>query len=327
MAKRWLLAALLLLLVALAAFLALQRRAPAPAKPLQPLTLMLDWFPNADHVPLYVAQQKGWFEDQGLQVTFQVPAATADPLKLAAAGQVDLAVNYQPEVVIARSEGLPVVSIGVLVEHPLTTVLFLKDSGIQHPSDLSGRKIGYAVPHLQEILFRAFAEKNGIRNYELVNVGFDITPALLTHRVDAVIGAYRNYEKNELELEGHPAGFFPLEKYGLPDFYELVIITSEATLKAKRPALRAFVQTLQRAIDYCRAHPDSALALYFAANPEVRKDLDRKAFFDTLPLYAHTQVQDSTQWQAFVDFALQYGLIRKAPEPPLFVNLVAGETP
>ncbi len=323
MAKRWLTVIVVLILGALAAFLALRKPAPAPEQ--TPLTLMLDWFPNADHVPLYVAQQKGWFEQAGLQFTFQVPAATADPLKLAAAGQVDLAINYQPEVVIARSEGLPVVSIGVLVEHPLTTVLFLKDSGIEKPQDLSGRTIGYAVPHLQEILFKAFAEKNGITDYRLQNVGFDITPALLTHRVDAVIGAYRNYEKNELELEGHPAGFFPLEQYGIPDFYELVVITSEATLKAKRPALRAFVETLQRAIDYCRAQPDSALALYFAANPDVRKDLDRKAFFDTLPLYAHSQVQDPDRWNTFVDFALEYGLIQKRPTPPLFVNLVEAQ--
>ncbi len=299
------------------------RQPGAPPRAAQHLTLMLDWFPNADHVPLYVAQQLGWFQQAGLDLEIQVPAATADPLKLVAAGQVDLAFNYQPEVVIARSEDLPVVSIGVLVEHPLTTVLFLKDSGIQKPQDLSGRRIGYAVPHLQEILFKAFAEQNGITDYQLVNVGFDITPALLTHRVDAVIGAYRNYEKNELELEGHPAGFFALEEHGIPDFYELVVITSDTTLQRRKAALRAFVETLQRAIDFCRAHPDSALHLYFTANPEVRKDLDRKAFFDTLPLYAHSQVQDPEHWATFVDFALQYGLIEKRPKPPLFVNLVA----
>jgi len=323
MAKRWIWI-LALLLVAVLILVGTLRKPPASPQQV-PLTLMLDWFPNADHVPLYVAQQLGWFQQQGLDLEIQVPAATADPLKLAAAGQVDLAINYQPEVVIARSEGLPVVSIGVLVEHPLTTVLFLKDSGIQEPKDLSGRKIGYAVPHLQEILFRAFAEKNGITDYELVHVGFDITPALLTRRVDAVIGAYRNYEKNELELEGHEAGFFALEEYGIPDFYELVVITSEATLQEKRPALQAFVQVLQKAIDFCRAHPDSALSLYFAANPEVRKELDRKAFFDTLPLYAHRQTQDPERWNAFVDFAIQYGLIEKRPKPPLFVNLLEAQ--
>ncbi len=290
---------------------------------LTPVKVMLDWFPNADHVPLYVAQQKGFFEDEGLQVEFQVPANPADPLKLTAAGKVDVAINYQPEVVIARSEGLDVVSIGVLVEHPLTTILFLKDSGIQNPKDLEGKKIGFAVPHLQEILFQAFADYNGIQKYELINVGFNITPSLLTHKVDAVIGAYRNYEKNELELEGKPAGFFALEENGIPDFYELVFITNSKTLNAKKSVLQGFLRAVQRAIDFCRTHPEEALQLYFQANPDVRKDLDRKAFEDTLPLYAHRQVQDEEIWERFTDFAIQYKLVEKRPEGPLYVNLLA----
>ncbi len=290
---------------------------------LTPLKVMLDWFPNADHVPLYVAQQKGFFEDEGLQVEFQVPANPADPLKLTAAGKVDVAINYQPEVIIARSEGLDVVSIGVLVEHPLTTILFLKDSGIQSPKDLEGKKIGFAVPHLQEILFRAFADYNGIQKYELINVGFNITPSLLTHKVDAVIGAYRNYEKNELELEGKPAGFFALEENGIPDFYELVFITNSKTLNAKKSVLQGFLRAVQRAIDFCRTHPEEALQLYFQANPDVRKDLDRKAFEDTLPLYAHQQVQDAEIWKRFTDFAVQYKLVERRPEGPFYVNLLA----
>jgi len=287
-----------------------------------PLKVMLDWFPNADHVPLYVAQQKGFFEDEGLQVEFQVPANPSDPLKLTAAGKVDLAINYEPEVVIARSEGLDVLSIGILVEHPLTTILFLKDSGIKTPKDLEGKRIGFAVPHLQEILFKAFADYNGLRNYQLVNIGFNITPSLLTHKVDAVIGAYRNYEKNELELEGQPAGFFALEENGIPDYYELVFITNSTVLSQKRAALKGFLRAVQRAIDFCREHPDEALTLYFKANPDVRKDLDRKAFEDTLPLYAHSQIQKGEVWETFTKFAVRYKLVDTPPQGPLFVNLV-----
>lgn len=286
-----------------------------------PIKLMLDWFPNADHVPIYVAQQLGFFDEEGIDLSIQVPANPSDPLKLIAAGKVDVAVNYQPEVVISRSQGLDVISIGILVEHPLTTILFLKESGIKKPSDLTKKTIGYAVPHLQEILFRAFADQNGVTDYKLINIGFNITPSLLTGKVDAVIGAYRNYEKNEIELEGRETGFFALEKHGIPDFYELVFISNSKTIESKKTLLEGFLKAVQKAIDFSRQYPDSALKLYFNANPDVRKDLDRRAFFDVLPLYAHSQIQNPEIWQRFVEFSVQYGLIDKVPEPPLYRNI------
>lgn len=286
------------------------------------LRFMLDWFPNADHVPIYVAQQLGYFDEEGIDLRVQVPANPSDPLKLIAAGKVDIAINYMPEVVISRSQGLDVISIGILVEHPLTTILFLQESGIKNPSDLSNRTIGYAVPHLQEILFNAFAEHNHVTNYRLVNIGFNITPSLLTRKVDAVIGAYRNYEKNEIELEGKKTGFFALEEHGIPDFYELVFISSSKTLKEKGSILTGFIKAVQRAIDFSKHNPDSALKLYFKANPDVRKDLDRKAFYDVLPLYARSQIQNPTKWKRFVEFSLKYGLVDEVPKPPLYRNIV-----
>ncbi len=289
------------------------------------VSLMLDWFPNADHVPIYVAQQTGIFEKHGLKVDILVPAETADPLKIAATGKVDIAINYMPEVIIARSEGLKVKSIGVLVEHPLITVLYLKESGIKTPADLKGKRIGYAVPHLQEILFRAFARYNGLKDsdYELINIGFNITPSLLSHKVDAVIGAYRNYEKNEVELEGKEPGVFLLEKNGIPDFYELVFISSDKKIEEKRDALKRFVMAIDEAIKWTRGNPEKALKLYFKANPDVRKKLDQKAFYDTIDLYAHTQVQSYEKWDKFIKFALKEGIIKKPVRPEdVFVNLV-----
>ena len=117
---RWMTAALLLILPAGAAA--------------ETLTLMLDWFPNVDHLPVYVARHRGLFEKEGLEVRILSPSETSDALKLAAAGKVDLAVSYAPQTVIAAAGGLEVVAVGRLIGHPLTTLLFLRGKGIEKPA-------------------------------------------------------------------------------------------------------------------------------------------------------------------------------------------------
>ena len=291
----------------------------------QDVTLMLDWFPNADHVPIYAAQEMGLFTKHGLKVDILAPADPSDPLKLVAAGKYPLAVNYQPSVTIARSQGLPVKAIGILVEHPLNTISFLKSSGIKTPSDLKGRKIGYAVGPLDVVLFETIARNAGLKkeDYELINIGFNITPSLLSGRIDAVIGAYWNYEINELALEGKEAGYFPLEKHGVPDFYELVFITNDSVLKAQPKIVVQFMTAMQQAIAWTKANPDKALELYFKANPDVRKELDARAFRATLPVFATTQAQSAQKWEVFAEFALKQGLITKKVESStLFQNVL-----
>jgi len=290
------------------------------------VTLMLDWFPNADHVPLYAAQQKGMFKQHGLEVELLAPADPNDPLKLVAAGKYPFAINYQPSVTIARSQGLPVKAIGVLVEHPLNTISFLKESGIKTPSDLKGKTIGYAVGPLDVVLFETIARNAGLQkeDYELINIGFNITPSLLSGKIDAVIGAYWNYEINELALEGKDAGYFPLEKHGVPDFYELVFISNDTFLKEHPETAKRLMMAMRQAIQFTKDHPDDALAAYFKANPDVRKALDEKAFRATLPVFATTQTQSEAKWQTFAEFALKAGLIEKpVVASELFQNMLA----
>jgi len=282
-----------------------------PVSGAEKLSLMLDWYPNVDHLPIYTAQQKGYFSEGGIEIEILTPSDTSDALKLAAVGNVDLAITYTPQTLVGAAEGLPVKVVGRLVGRPLSTLLYLDKSGIESPADLNGKRIGYTVPGMMDVLTDAFAEINGIKDYKLVNIGFTIVQALTAGRVDAVMGAYRNYESVELTRLGYPHGFFALEQWGIPEYDELVFIAGARTLSTKAQLLKAFCDAVDKGIEYATAHPSKALALYLEAVPEALKDLEEAAFTETLPLYAQDQVLDVERWQCFADFALTHRLIEK----------------
>jgi len=274
------------------------------------LKLMLDWFPNVDHLPIYVAREKGYFSDQGIEVSIISPSETSDGLKLAASGSMDIAVSYQPQTIIAADQGLAIKVIAPLVVHPLTTLLFLEGKGIKEPSDLSNKKIGYTVPGLMDVLLDAFATINKIQGYTPVNVGFTILPALVSNKVDAVMGPFKTYETVGIAQHGYKAEFFELEKWGIPDYEELIFVCSQETLKEQQTAVKGFVKAIEKALTYTKNHPEDALATYLSAVPEADKKIETLAFDLTRPYFAIKSGHDLNNWQAFADFALEYGLIK-----------------
>ncbi len=273
------------------------------------LTLMLDWFPNIDHLPIYVAQEQGLFAAKGLEVEIITPSETADGLKLAASGNVDLAVSYEPQTIIAAAAGVEVKVVGRLVQHPLTTLLFLKDKGITVPGDLEGKKIGYTVPGLMDIMLKAFMSINGVENYEAINVGFTIVPALVSGSVDAVMGPFKTYETVTMAQQNLKAGYFELEKWGIPDYEELIFVSGAKTLARKEIAIKHFVQAVETATSFMRQHPQEALQIYLKALPEADVRVETDAFELTLPFYAAPGGSDVAAWQNFADFSLKHGLI------------------
>jgi putative hydroxymethylpyrimidine transport system substrate-binding protein len=283
----------------------------SPSDAAQRLSLLLDWFPNVDHLPIYVARQQGFFADEQLEIEILSPSETSDAVKLVATGKVDLAVSYEPQAIIAAARGLEVVVFGRLIEHPLTTLLFLKGKGIETPKDLEGKKIGYTVPGLMDALLEAFAKLNGIQSYSAVNVGFTIVQSLTAGKVDAVMGPFKTYETVKMAQRGYDVGYFELENWGIPDYDELVFLTSKDTMTARKSSLEAFARVIDRAIDYVRANPETALEDYFKAVPEADRDTETEAFKLTLPYYATSQKLDTKRWQQFADFALKYGLIEE----------------
>ena len=275
------------------------------------LTLMLDWFPNIDHLPIYVAQEKGLFKEKGLEVEIISPSETADGLKLAASGNVDMAVSYEPQTIIAASAGLDVKVVGRLVEHPLTTLLFLKSDKIKTPKDLEGKKIGYTVPGLMDVMLKAFMSINGVKDYEPVNVGFTIVPALVAGNVDAVMGPFKTYETVTMAHQNLEADYFELEKYGIPDYEELIFVCGAKILSQKEAGIKAFIEAVEAATAYMREHPEDALKTYLAALPEADTHVETDAFKLTLPFYAAPGGSDAVAWQRFADFSLEHGLIEK----------------
>jgi putative hydroxymethylpyrimidine transport system substrate-binding protein len=293
-----------------------------------PITFMLDWFPNPDHVPLYAAQAEGYFAQEGLRVAMQVPANPDDPLKLTAAGRVDVAVNYEPNLIVARAQTLPIRSIGLLIDHPLNTVMFLKRAGIRSPKDLVGKRVGFSVTGLEDAFIDQIMHSDGAAesNVKMVNVSFDLVPALLTHKVDAVVGAYRNVERVQIELQGQAVGMFELEKYGVPSFYELVLITSDQRLAQRRSALERFVRAVSRGIAFTLASPDAAFADYVHANihgnPKINDEFNRRSFRATLPYYARSQVQAGARWDDFDRWlAAHKAIASTVPVDQLYTNL------
>lgn len=276
----------------------------------QRIRLVLDWFPNVDHLPLYVARGMGLFEREGLSVELISPSETTDAVKLVASGAAEMAISYAPQVLVAASEGLPLKVVGRLVGSPLSTVLFVKGRGIQRPSDLEGKRVGYTVPGMMDVMARAFLKAAGVKGADLVHVGFQIVQPLASGAVAAVVGGFRNYEFVKMRMEGLEPGAFHLEEWGIPHYDELVFVANPSWAESHRGVVDSFRRALEASVRELDGSPERALRLYFEQLPEAPRDLEREAFAVTLPLYARSQEIEAQRWEALRDFLLREGLLR-----------------
>jgi putative hydroxymethylpyrimidine transport system substrate-binding protein len=256
---------------------------------LQKVSLMLDWYPNAVHSFLFVAQEKGYFKEQGLEVDIQMPADTNDPLKLVAANQIDMAMSYLPQVLVARGEDIPVQSFGAIVRHPLNQLMVPSDGSIQSPKDLAGKTIGYPSIPLDEAIIQTMVKTDGgnAEKVEMVDIGWDLIPAMATKRTDALIGGYINHEKLLLEKEGHPMRTINPADYGVPDYYELVMVASEKGLKEKPEVFEKFMTAITESQKYVQEHPEEGLSVLLNHEDKtspLEKDVETKSLEILLPL-------------------------------------------
>ncbi len=293
----------------------LAHRASA-AQDLTDVTLALDWYPNANHAGIYMAKANGYFEAAGLNVEIFVPADPTTVLQTVGAGRDTFGITYHTEVLSARQNEVPVQSIAAMVQHPLNSIMVLADSDIESPADFGGKTFAMTGVPSDEAYLKTILEHNGLSldDVEMVNVGFDLMPAILSGRADAAIGVYWTHETILAEHEGYPVRYFRVEENGVPDYYELVIVAGEDTVSNQAEKVTAFLGALRQGYADAEADLDTALANLLAESPELVEEVEREGLDLLAPMWTDNGkvawgTQTSERWDDYAAWMQESGLL------------------
>ena len=282
------------------------------------VSLALDWFPWSNHSGLYVAQERGYFEDEGLNVNIYVPGDPSTVLQTVGSGRDDFGISYQPELLIAREQGIEAVSIMAMVQHPLNSVMALVESGIAEPKDLKGKKVGAPGLPSDEALIDTMHKHQGlsIADVEMVNVGFDLVPALISKNVDAIVGAYWVHESISANNLGFDLNIMRMEENGVPDFYELVVVASEDKIANEPEVIEKFVKATTRGYKDAVDDPIEAVAVLKSVKPETDLEIENPGVLLLAPLWATDSGvfgwQEKSRWEDFAAWMVETGRLTSA---------------
>jgi putative hydroxymethylpyrimidine transport system substrate-binding protein len=274
------------------------------------IVVTLDWFQNANHAGIYTALDEGYFDDEGLNVTVEPPADPAAILGLVASGQSEFAFYYQPDLLQARQEGIPVVAVAGIVQRPLNSIMTLKSSGIEKPSQLVGKKVGTPGLPWNEAMLTTMLEADGVSrdDVEVVDVGWTASQALMAGTVDAIIGVYWTYESIIMDNEGYETNVLMPDDWDVPSYYELVLVTSEANVKDRPEMVEDFVKAFNKGYGNAAADPQGSIDTMIRLNPEAEIDeaTDRAGVELLAPLWksegAPVGSFDDARWNTLVDW-------------------------
>jgi putative hydroxymethylpyrimidine transport system substrate-binding protein len=281
------------------------------------VALLLDYLPNVDHAGLYAAQGEGLFERAGLDVELRTPSDPASVLKVLAAGRVDLAISYEPDLLLARQEGVKVQAVGALANRPLTSLMSVGKDAITDPKQLRGKRVGTAGIPYQQAYLKTILERAGVPDttVQVVNVGFNLTPAMLSGRVDATLGAFWNVEGVELERRNRKPEILRLEDLGVPTYDELVIVAREDTVRNDGATIRRFMQALARGTTALAGDPGAGLDPLIRANPDLVRTTQEEQLRATMPVLEPREGKpygwmEPKEWDAFARWMEQEGQLR-----------------
>ena len=286
------------------------------------LVLTLDWFPNANHAGIYEAVGRGYFADEGLNVSVVPPADPSAILSLVASGQSDFGMFYQPDLMQARDAGVPVVAIAGVVQKPLNSMMALKSSGIDRPGKLAGKKVGYPGIPWNEAMLTTMLEADGLTrdDVELIDVGFALTQALLAGTVDAVVGAYWTHELIVMDNEGYESYVILPDDWGVPTYYELLLVASEETVRDRPEIVEKFVKAFKKGYEQALGDPQGSIDVLIEANPDTIDEMVDRAGVDLLVPLWESEGQPfgsltAERWSSFADWMKAQGLIDQSVDP------------
>jgi putative hydroxymethylpyrimidine transport system substrate-binding protein len=286
------------------------------------LDLVLDWFPNPDHVAIYNAIDRGFYDQVGLKVQPQVPSDPSAPIKQVAAGRADLAISYEPELFLARQQGLPVTAVAAVVQKPLTSFMATAKQGVKTPAQLKGKRVGtagipYQSAYLKTILDEANVPEDSVKE---TNVGTNLLPAMLSSKVDATLGGFWNVEGIQLKQRGAKPVITPVNELGVPDYDELVLVANSDRLEDNKNDLRLFISATARGADSARKNPAKAAAAVRKANRDLSPKLLDASVKATIPALfpekdgAPWGYIDLAKWRSYGAWMRQNGLISDPPD-------------
>ncbi len=287
------------------------------------VTLALEWFLNPDHLPVVTAKERGFFREEGLELSILVPTVPEESLELVAQGKADFGIGEQTNLIKARDQGRPLISIGPLLAHTVVCLMYLKEGPIKRLENLRHRRVGWPGLAIDLPILGTMLEAAGLTQDDIlpVDVGFALTDALLTGKADAVFGAFVNYEQVEAESRGAAVEFVSPTQYNVPDLYQLVVMTSDRMVRRHPDLVRRVSRALSRSLTLTHLQPEESLGLYLKANPLADPALSARTFDATLPYIPETLQQEEARWKSVRDWLHDRGVIgKKMALETLFTN-------
>jgi putative hydroxymethylpyrimidine transport system substrate-binding protein len=270
------------------------------------VNVMLDYLPNVDHAGLYAAQGEGLFTKAKLDVRLQTPSDPSAPLKLLAAGKADIAISYEPDLLLARRQGLKVMAVAALAHEPLTSLMSVGKRPITDPKQLRGKKVGTAGIPYQDAYLKTILAAAGVpaTTVSTVDVGFNLVPTMLSKKVDATLGAFWNIEGVQLQRQDRKPEILRLDALGVPTYDELVLVATEDTVRNRGEMLRRFLQQLARGTESLQTDPQAGIGPLVEANADLSRPLQEAQLAATLPVLEAQKGRaygwmDPGEWDAF----------------------------